>query len=77
MTRVSISPNLAERPAGGPETASSGSFPPRSPETYLYIHPTLSTDDRHGEPLFAWTARSSLLAQRPKPLTTKGEGVGT
>src|SRR6476660_2704218 len=49
MTRVSISPNLAELPTGGPETASSGSFPPRSPETYFYFHPTLSADDQHGE----------------------------
>src|SRR5580765_5339224 len=32
IPNVSISPHLAEPTPGGPETASSGSFPPRSPE---------------------------------------------
>ena len=46
MPNVSISPYLAELSSGGPETASSGSFPPRSPETSLPYHATLSAPDR-------------------------------
>src|SRR5204862_6846575 len=46
MPNVSISPYLAELPSGGPETATSGSFPPRSPETSLHIHATLSGPER-------------------------------
>jgi hypothetical protein len=61
MPNVSISPHLADLPSSGPETASSGSFPPRSPETSLPIHPTLSAPERtaggpcRGDPVWSKT----------------------